>query len=409
MPTFYYTLKDNLGRNVHGEMLAETSDQVFVKLARDGYTVVDIQEKAETDFWANLTSGFGRVGLSDLIALTRQLHTLIKAGIPLFESLGIVMRQTENKRLAAVLEQIRRDCAEGEPLSAAMAKHPKVFDNLYTAMVRVGESSGNLESSLERAQRFLEDELNLRREIRQALTYPTLLLSGVLGIVILFATWVIPKFAVVFQEAEIEMPMPTRIVLGVSFILLHFWYVIIGAIALAVFGWYAFGKTTTGRHFIDRVKIRMPVLGKLILKITIAKMTRTLGVLDSSGVPLLQSLQITQGVVGNVLVADSLNLLMESVREGHGLAEPMRQSQLYPLMVVQMVATGEESGYLDKMLVEVAEYYEKEASYAIKQLLTYVEPALLVVMGMAVLVIMLSLFLPIFRMAGAIRQTTPGL
>lgn len=407
MSVFNYQVKDSLGKTIRGEMTADSVDQLYAQLSQDGYTVVDIRAKEEAGYWTGLLAGFGRVSLGDLVGLTRQLHTLIKAGIPLFESLGIMLRQQDKKRLIAILESIRSDCAEGEALSVAMAKHPKVFDNLYIAMVKVGETGGNLEGSLERIQKFLEEEMDLRSNILQAITYPAILVTMAVGIVILFAVWVIPKFALVFTEAKIPLPLPTQIVVGFSNILLRGWWAILAVLALLVFGYVAFAKTKFGRGFLDRFKLQLPLVGTLILKLTIAKMTRTLGVLDSSGVPLLQSLQITQGVVGNVLISNTIDELVDSVREGRGLAEPMRRTGLYPIMVVQMVATGEESGYLDKMLVEVAEYYEKESAAAIKRLVVFIEPAMLVAMGCLLLIIALSIFLPLFKMGSAIRGQMP--
>jgi type IV pilus assembly protein PilC len=397
-----YKARNRTGQVVSGSKEAPNEAAVAHYLNDlDYYIVSIILEKEETKVQLSLRPR--RVRIQDMVTFTRQLATMMKAGMTFSVSLDTLLEQTENPILKETVAQLRRDVAGGLSFSDALAKHPKVFSELYCNMVRAGETGGVLEEILDRLIFITEREVETKSKIGAALTYP-LIMVAVAVLVIGFLTVVVfPKFMNVFVSAEIILPLPTRVLLGVSAFFQSYWWIIVGGIGGVFLGIKAYSTTEAGGIAIDRIKLKIPIFGLLIRKLVVSRFARILSTLHNSGVPILNALEIVERIIGNRVIARVVETVRISVREGESLAVPLKMSGEFPPMVVHMVTVGEESGTLDKMLTEVADTYDREVDYALKNLTAALEPVLIVAMGVVVAFIALSLFLPYFEMLKIIR------
>ncbi len=403
MPVFEYKGWDAQGKRTQGVIDADGPQAARVKLKRAGiYTIELNQRKLEKEkTWQrklSLSRKSGGIGRRDVSLSTRQLATLIGGGLPLITALNALVEQVENERLTAVLSDVRERINEGASFADAMAAHPTVFSPLYVNMIRAGETSGALEVVLNRLADFLEGQEELRGKIMSALIYPAIMLAVGIIVVLFMVGYVIPQVQVIFEETQQALPLPTTILLGFTdFVRSWGWLAALGLIG-AIFGFRHYIKTEKGRRKWDSLRINAPVFGKLHLTVATSRFARTLSTLLSSGVPLVRSLDIVEHVMGNTLLAEAVQNSRNAIAEGADLAAPLKQSQLFPPIVVHMVAVGEKTGELEQMLTHVAEAYDTEVELRVRSLTSMLEPAMLIMMGAVIGFVVVSVLLPIFQM-----------
>jgi type IV pilus assembly protein PilC len=398
MPVFTYRGTNRAGTTVTGEQMAPSKGELVNLLRKQQINVTKMSEKGK-EF--NMPTFGGGVNAKELAVFTRQFSVMIDAGLPLVQCLEILAGQQENKMFQKVLTGTRASVEGGTTLSAAMRQHEKVFDALYVNLVEAGETGGILDTILQRLSSYIEKDVKLKRAVKSALVYPVAVIS-VAALVITLLLWkVVPIFATLFAGLGVALPLPTRIVIGMSnFIGSIFGFLvlvtIIGTI-IALKVWYG---TPTGRMTIDRVLLKLPVLGLLLRKIAVARFTRTLGTLISSGVPILEGLDITGRTAGNAVIEKALMEVRKALEAGRNLSDPLRDSNVFPGMVTQMIGVGEQTGAMDAMLQKIADFYEDEVDAAVKDLLAAMEPMMIVFLGVVVGGIVISMYLPLFSLIG---------
>jgi len=405
MPEFQYKARDTQGRSRTGVLEADNQAVVLERLRTSQLMPIEIKQKKG----ANLSADIRIPGITDRIALkdvavgSRQLSTMINAGLPLLRALTVMTEQTENKALAKTWDQVRQDVQVGASFSAALQKHPKAFNQLYVAMVKAGETGGVLDSVLLRVADTLEKQVELRNKVKSAMTYPVMVAILVFLILMAILLFVVPTFQELYAGLGGTLPVPTRILLFLSKVVQRFFVFVILGLVGAGFLFRRSIATEKGRAVFDRVKLKMPIFGQLFRKVAMSRFARTLGVLMKSGVPVLQSIEITQDTVGNKVVAAALGDVQTSVREGETIAGPLSRHPVFPPMVVQMLAVGEETGAVDNMLEKVADFYDSEVDATVQSLTSLIEPLLIAVLGAVVGGILISLYLPMFQLINLIQ------
>jgi len=402
MPVFTYKGTNRSGGNVSGEVTATSKAELQNLLRRQQITPTKMSEKGK-EF--NMPTFGGSVSAKELAIFTRQFSVMIDAGLPLVQCLEILASQQENKLFQKVLTGTRGAVEGGSTLSAAMRQYPKVFDSLYVNMVEAGETGGILDTILQRLSSYIEKNVKLQRAVKSAMVYPVGVLTVACGVIILLLWKVVPIFATLFAGLGVDLPLPTKIVIGMSNMIGS----IFGLLALIAFGAFLFGLkvwygTPQGRFFLDSVILKLPVLGILMRKIAVARFTRTLGTLIASGVPILEGLDITARTAGNAVVERALQQVRKSLEEGKSLTEPLKDSEVFPGMVTQMISVGEQTGAMDAMLQKIADFYEEEVDAAVKDLLTALEPIMIVFLGVVVGGVVISMYLPLFSLIGKLSQ-----
>jgi type IV pilus assembly protein PilC len=398
MPVFTYRGTNRTGAAVAGEMNASNKTELQSMLRRQQITPTRMSEKGK-EF--NLPTFGGGVDAKELAVFTRQFSVMIDAGLPLVQCLEILATQQENKTFQKVLSGTRSSVEGGTTLSAAMKQYPKVFDPLFTNMVEAGETGGILDTILQRLAAYIEKNVKLQRAVKSALIYPIGVLTIAAGVITLLLWKVVPIFATLFAGLGVSLPLPTRIVIALShfvgsiFGFLIFVGVIAGVVGIKI--WYG---TPGGRFVLDTIILKIPVLGILMRKIAVARFTRTLGTLISSGVPILEGLDITAKTSGNAVIERALFKVRKSLEEGKSLTDPLKESEVFPGMVTQMIAVGEQTGAMDAMLQKIADFYEEEVDSAVKDLLTALEPIMIVFLGLVVGGVVISMYLPLFSLIG---------
>jgi len=398
MPVFTYKGTNRAGASVTGEMSANSKTELQTLLRRQQITPTRMSEKGK-EF--NLPTFGAGVDAKELAIFTRQFSVMIDAGLPLVQCLEILSSQQENKTFQKVLAGTRGQVEGGSTLSAAMKQYPKVFDPLYTNMVEAGETGGILDTILQRLSAYIEKNVKLQRAVKSAMVYPVGVLSVAVGVIVLLLWKVVPIFATLFAGLGVSLPLPTRIVIALS----HFvgsifgFLILVGAVAIIV-GIKVWYGTPGGRMALDTTILKTPVLGMVMRKIAVARFTRTLGTLISSGVPILESLDITAKTAGNAVIERALMQVRKSLEEGKSLTEPLKDSDVFPGMVTQMIAVGEQTGAMDAMLSKIADFYEEEVDAAVKDLLTAIEPIMIVFLGLVVGGVVISMYLPLFSLIG---------
>jgi type IV pilus assembly protein PilC len=398
MPDYTYRGTNRAGASVSGVMQATSKAELQNLLRRQQITPTKMSEKGK-EF--NLPSFGGGVNAKELAIFTRQFSVMIDAGLPLVQCLEILASQQENQTFQKVLVGTRGSVEGGATLSAAMRQYSKVFDALYVNMVEAGETGGILDTILQRLSTYIEKNVKLQRAVKSALVYPVGVLTVAAGVITLLLWKVVPIFATLFAGLGVDLPLPTKIVIGLSnFIGSIFGLLILVAIAGMIIGLKVWYGTQQGRYAIDATILRLPVLGILMRKIAVARFTRTLGTLISSGVPILEGLDITAKTAGNAVVERALKRVRTSLEEGKSLTEPLKDSEVFPGMVTQMIAVGEQTGAMDAMLQKIADFYEDEVDAAVKDLLTALEPVMIVFLGLVVGGVVISMYLPLFSLIG---------
>lgn len=403
MATFSYTGRDGGGRVVTGAIEGESQAAVIARLQEMGYVITALRQRIKQPTLEDLLQRFRGVRLKDLAVFTRQLATMINAGLTIVMSLTILEAQSANRRLGEIIAAVRGRVETGVPLSDAFAAHPDVFNSLYINMVRAGEAGGVLDEILSRLAQLLEKELALRQKVKAAMVYPAVIATAAVGIVSFIVFFILPKFVSFFAQLNVPLPAPTRFLIFVTVASRQYWYVIILVLVVGVYGFRYYVGTAQGRVRFDRFKLRMPLFGPINRAVVMARFSRTLGTLVHSGVPILQALEVVGKAVSNVILQQSLAAVRVSIREGEGIAGPLQASGIFPPMVVQMVAVGERTGALDAMLTKVADFYDTEVEYAVSGLTAVLEPALIMVMGGIVGFVVISFYLPLFNLVGAIK------
>ncbi|MBL7156755.1 MAG: type II secretion system F family protein [Candidatus Omnitrophica bacterium] len=399
MPKFIYKAKKSPSDVVEGTIVADNKGSAIQKISNMGYYLLSIDEYIKSRKALEKKSGFfrERASLKDITNFTRQLSDLLEGGLTIVKALDILHDQTENRRLKDVVADVRDFCIDGNSLSTALARHPKIFSNLFVSMVRSGETGGALENILKRLSDFNEKQLEIQTKIRSALAYP-ILMSAVGGItIVVLLTFVIPKMITMFGDLGQNLPIPTLVLIGISNTIKRYWWLILFFIILASFIFMRLYKTRDGRLAIDNFKMNMPLFGNLIKKVEIARFTRTLATLLNNGVPILQSLDVVLDTVNNAVVKKEVNKVSTHVRGGANLAFGFSKSSIIPPFVVNMIAVGEESGRVEKSLFKIAESYERETDAAVKVMMSLLEPVLILVLGLVVGFIVISMLLPIFE------------
>jgi type IV pilus assembly protein PilC len=402
MPDYKYRGTNRSGSSVSGVMTANSKAELTNLLKRQQITPTKMSEKGK-EF--NMPTFGGGVNAKELAVFTRQFSVMIDAGLPLVQCLEILAGQQENKFFQKVLVNTRSMVEGGATLSTAMRSSPKVFDGLYVNMVEAGETGGILDIILQRLSTYIEKNVKLQRAVKSALVYPVGVLT-VAGLVITLLLWkVVPIFATLFEGLGVTLPLPTKIVIAMSnFIGSYFGLLILVGLVGGIFGLKAWYGTEQGRFILDSTVLRLPVIGLLMRKIAVARFTRTLGTLISSGVPILEGLDITAKTAGNAVVERALQKVRKALEEGKSLTEPLKDSNVFPGMVTQMIAVGEQTGAMDAMLQKIADFYEEEVDAAVKDLLTALEPVMIVFLGVVVGGVVISMYLPLFSLIGKLSE-----
>jgi type IV pilus assembly protein PilC len=393
MPAYVWKGKTRDGKVVSGERVADNKEAVMALLRRDQILVSSVKDKGRE---IALPKFGGGVPAKDLAVFTRQFSVMIDAGLPLVQCLEILGGQQPNKTFAKVLQQTRMDVEGGASLADAMRKHPKTFDELFTNMIAAGEAGGILDTILKRLATYIEKSVKLKAQVKGALVYPVAVLS-IAAIVITVILWkVIPTFAAMFAGLNAELPLPTRFVIALSNWLVRlFPFIIVGGILIVV-AFRRYYATYGGRRVVDKLVLKFPVFGILMQKIAVARFCRTLSTLISSGVPILDGLEITARTAGNAIIEDAIMVVRKGVESGLTVAQPLKESGVFPSMVVQMIGVGEQTGALDAMLGKVADFYEEEVDQAVANLLTLMEPIMILFLGITVGGIIIAMYLPLF-------------
>jgi type IV pilus assembly protein PilC len=398
MPVFTYKGTNRAGTSVAGEMSATNKTELQSLLRRQQITATRVSEKGK-EF--NLPTFGGGVKSKELAIFTRQFSVMIDAGLPLVQCLEILASQQENKTFQKVLTGVRGAVEGGSTLSAAMKQYPKVFDPLYSNMVEAGETGGILDTILQRLSTYIEKNVKLKAAVKSALIYPVGVLTIAGGVITLLLWKVVPIFATLFAGLGVDLPLPTKIVIALShFVGSIFGFLIFVSLIAGVFGLKIWYGTPGGRMVLDTIVLKLPILGILMRKIAVARFTRTLGTLIASGVPILEGLDITAKTSGNAVVERALSQVRKSLEEGKSLTEPLKESEVFPGMVTQMIAVGEQTGAMDAMLQKIADFYEDEVDVAVKDLLTALEPIMIVFLGLVVGGVVISMYLPLFSLIG---------
>jgi type IV pilus assembly protein PilC len=401
MPVFEYTAKNaTTGQILKGTYDAPNRDELIGHLRKNRLLLVSLRE-ASRDIKISLPGG--GVGTRDVVIFTRQFATMINSGLPLVQSLNILAQQTENQKLKDTTKAVVFDVEAGNTLADAFGKHPTVFPPLYVNMVAAGEAGGILDTILLRLATFLEKNDKLIRKVKSAMIYPGVILTVAMGAIVILLVFVIPVFQDMFASVSMELPLPTRIVIGLSDFLQSFWWALLLAIGGGIFGLKQFYGTSQGRRRIDGFLLAFPVLGDVLRKSAVSRFTRTLGTLISSGVSILDGLEITAKTAGNAVIQDAIMASRSSIAGGDTIAAPLEKSGVFPPMVISMIAVGEQTGGLDEMLSKIADFYDDEVDVAVGGLLSLMEPVMILFLGVIVGGMIIAMYLPIFGMMQTIQ------
>jgi type IV pilus assembly protein PilC len=409
--TFSFRAMDVAGSSTAGEVVAESKAQVTEQLRQRGLIVIDVTEKSEPLKIESILNRWKSVDMRELAVFSRQFATLVASGMPMLRTLHTLEEQTQDEEIAEAVAGMRADVEAGSTLEQAMARHPRVFDRLFRAMVRSGEQSGRLEEALERVAFQVEKSDALRRQVKSALMYPALVFSFATVVLVAIVMFVIPVFANIFKELAEEhpgeasgLPAPTQLCVTASEVLTNYWFILFPAIGLSIFSFFKWKKTERGKEMWDRITLRIPFkIGDVIQKVALARWSRTFSGAVSAGVPMLQAIKLTGDTAGNVVLEKSMEDVYASVKRGGSLAGPIEENAIFPPMVGHMVAVGEETGQLEQMLSKIADFYEAEVDAKVKALTALIEPLMIVFVGGVVGFIVISMYLPLFKVYDQIK------
>ncbi len=391
------------GQSMKGEMEAPTQEAVQAQLRRQGIQPGKIKARGRgLDMEIKIPGMEPKISTKDLVVFTRQFATMIDAGLPLVQCLDILGKQQDNKTFKKILLKVKEDVESGSTFADALKKHPKAFDELYVNLVAAGEVGGILDTILNRLAAYIEKALKLKKKVKSAMTYPATVVGIAVIVIAVILVFVIPSFQKMFADFGGELPMPTQVVINISNFIQDYILVIIGAIVLFIFAFKKIYATKRGREILDELALKLPIFGVLLRKVAVAKFTRTLGTMISSGVPILDGLEIVAKTAGNKTVEKAIYRVRQSISEGKTIAEPLEKSGVFPPMVCQMIAVGEQSGSIDTMLNKIADFYDDEVDDAVGNLTAMMEPLLMLFLGTTVGGLVIAMYLPIFKLAGTV-------
>lgn len=398
MAVYSYTFRDPSGGLQKGTAEAETEENLRARFQEQGLEIVEVTliKKGRV----KKARSYGKVKLTRLSLFCRQFSTMVDAGVSLVRCLDVLSRQTEDPRLKKILIDVGERVEGGESLSRAMQRHPRTFNNLFIGLIRAGEVGGVLEEALQRLSAFLENDVALRRKVKAALTYPIIVIFAAIGILVLLMIVVVPQFTAIFKDLgmkDTEFPPSTKFLIDLSQNMISNWHIFLIVGIVLFFGYKLFASTRFGRRIVDRIKLLFPVFGPLHLKVCMARFSRTMGTLLTSGVPILQAMETVAGTVGNSIMSDAVLDARARIREGDRIGDPLEASRLFPPMVVHMIGVGEESGSLDFMLQKIADFYEAEVEATLQSLTSALEPLIILVLGGMVLFIVYAMFAPLLK------------
>jgi len=396
MPVFTFSGKDASGQKVSGERNAPNKEALGQQLRRERIVPGAIREKGKE--FVMPTFGSSKVKIKDIAIFFRQFSVMIDAGLPLVQCLEILAANQESQSFQKTLNGVRTTVEGGATLANAMRQYPLVFDDLTTNMIEAGETGGILDIILQRLATYVEKAVRLKSAVKSALIYPIAVVGIATLIVGALLKWVVPIFANLFAGLGVALPLPTRIVMGLSYFVQNFWWVVIGTLVGVVFGIKQIRKHPQGRYYFDKMLLKLPIIGPLLRKIAVGRFTRTLGTLITSGVPILEGLAITAKTSGNAVLEEALMKVRKAIEEGRTIVDPLRECGVFPNMVTQMIGVGEATGAMDNMLQKIADFYEEEVDAATKDMLALLEPAIISVLGLAIGGIVISLYMPLFAM-----------
>jgi type IV pilus assembly protein PilC len=400
MPNYMWKGRTRAGKAQEGVLVAENKDAAIAMLRKQQVTVTAVTEKGKEFALPKMGGGISQ---KEIAVFTRQFSVMIDAGLPLVQCLEILGSQQDNRVFQKILFEVRQDIESGATLADSLRKHPKAFDELYCNMVAAGETGGILDTILQRLSQYIEKIVKLRSAVRSAMVYPVAVITIAIGVVGIILWKVIPTFATLFAGLGAQLPLPTRITIALSQFIGAWWWLIFGMIGLGVFALNRYHKTYHGRRVIDGALLKLPVLGNVLKKIAVARFCRTLGTLVSSGVPILEALEITARTAGNAVVEDAIMETRKSIEQGKTIAEPLKATNVFPSMVVQMVAVGEQTGALETMLNKIADFYEDEVDEATANLLALLEPIMICFLGVIIGGIVISMYMPMFDLINKIN------
>ena len=408
MSQFRYTGRDAQGGKISGSRESSSADNLASELLAEKITPLEIEEQAEqqgADVGAMLREALRRkkVELDELIIFCRQMYSLSKAGVPIIRAIGGLAESHRNQYFREVLQEVRGDLEGGMSMAVSLNAHPKVFNTLFISMISVGENTGQLDHAFKQLSGYLEMERETRKRIKQATRYPLFVMSAMAVALVVINMFVIPAFAKVFEQFRAELPLPTRILIGTSQFFQDYWWLMLIILVGAIFAFITWKESDAGALKWDQIKLRLPIVGGVFERIALARFTRTFAMMYRAGVPLLQTLSINSATVGNRYIGQAILGMREGVERGEALTSTASASGLFTPLVLQMVAVGEETGALDDLFIEVADFYEQEVDYDLKQLADAIEPILIVAMGVLVLILALGVFLPMWELSSAAR------
>jgi type IV pilus assembly protein PilC len=398
--TFQYKVRDRAGKTISGTLVADNEALVLQRLREQGYTPLEVGKQNRG---MNIELSKKKVKLKELAVFSRQFATMVNSGLPILRAMAILSEQTSNKTLASTLGVVRSDIEQGASLSGSMQKHPKIFNDLYISMVKSGETGGSLDDVLLRLASLLEGEVKLRGKIKSAMTYPVAVVALVVLIMSAMLLFVVPQFEGIYGQLGGSLPLPTKILLMMSNAFKKVWWIFILGSFGARFAFRRYKKTPQGREMIDSLKLRVPIFGMIFHKTALSRFSSTLAMLLHSGVPILQALEIVSDTVNNKVVSKAVVDVQSSVREGESMAKPLAKHRVFPPMVVQMIAIGEETGQVDTMLEKVAQFYDQEVEASVDALTSLIEPLLIAVIGGCVGAAVVALYMPMFNIIKLIQ------
>ncbi|MDH5600147.1 MAG: type II secretion system F family protein [Gammaproteobacteria bacterium] len=409
MPVFQYTGRNNQGQSVNGNLEASSTDAAASHLLNTGITPIEIspaKKEAESNENNSLNIDFSKnkkPGLEDLVLFSRQMYTLMRAGVPIIRAITGLTETTRNQVLQRSLHDVRLEIEGGHELSTALAQHPDIFSHLFVSMVQVGENTGNLDDVFLQISSYLEREKNTRDQIKAAMRYPSFVIIAITVAMFIINMWVIPTFAKVFAGFGAELPLPTRILLGISEFTVNYWYIIFAILIAAFFTFRYYVKTENGHWKWDRFLTRIPIIGSIVLRATLARFARSFSMALRAGVPLVTGLALVSRAVDNVFVGSHIADMRNGIERGDTLTRTAANTEMFTPLIIQMLTVGEETGNVDEMLEEVADFYDREVDYDVKNLTSAIEPVLIVFIGIMVLVLALGVFLPMWDLASAAK------
>jgi type IV pilus assembly protein PilC len=393
---------DASGRTVTGTLEADSFELVRAKLSDLSYHVLSIRQARGGSSFKDAMANMQRVSLRDLVMFSRQFATMIDAGLSIVKCLDILQKQTRNPKMKDVIGEVKRDVAGGLGLTESLQRHPRIFSPLYVNMIRAAEAGGILDTVLDRLSTFLEKEQETRNKIKSAMTYPVVVFTFAMLMLIGLLFFVLPKFKGIFETMGLQLPLTTKLMLNSSDYLKSYWYIALVFMVGSAVAVKMLARTEKGKYAIDSAKLRLPIFGDLILKTSVSRFARTFGTLISSGVPVLQALDIVADTAGNRVVSEVVGRARNSIKEGEKISTPLFGSRIFPVMVTQMIAIGEETGRLDQMLVKVSNFYDDEVDNTLKSLTSLIEPLMIVGLGLIVGFIAVSVISPIYSLVGSL-------